>query len=287
MSRRKPETYRIDFASVAELMEYATDGASSHAANVGDQRRIMTEPGDEARTGLPGMTTAADIRALVSNGWTDGAGKVTKQAQDVQIARLPSVRRRRIRGDHGDSIDMARVYAGALDTAWTRTARASSQTPPRVRIVTNMATPAGTKGSALFWRGAAPLALADRLTESGYMVQMVTAMGGNFCTAGTEPFLINAVTKDWTAPLDISTLASTTALAGFFRTFGFSAVSKLAPTEHSIGLATPREPSPSDFDDDAHITLIIGDTVRDERSARAWLARAVEAIQPEALAQAA
>jgi hypothetical protein len=165
-----------------------------------------------------GCATGKDVLQLVRNGWPDGSKMVAELLEKTTAATaVPLDRRRRlVRTDQGDSLDIHSVYRGQLDRAWTRAVRKTTRGPQRVSILANMLCSGLDAAAVLAWRGAAAVAIADRLTASGYQVRIVVGFGGQ-CRGETVSCRITV--KDHGSPLDEATAAAVTC-PGFFRALG-------------------------------------------------------------------
>lgn len=162
--------------------------------------------------------TGNDVQRKLRDGWQEGREKVENMLGKLDTSSLvPLDRKRRlVRSDMGDSIDMNRVYAGELDTAWTVAKRQSTRGPQRVDIVTNMICHGGEDSDVLFWRGACAIALSDKLESAGYMVRLIVGFGGEHDSTKVS---CRVTVKDHGMPLDISTVSSVI-IPGFFRAIG-------------------------------------------------------------------
>lgn len=160
---------------------------------------------------------ADDVRRLISGGWSSGAERIARFAAGLEVPVIASVRRRGVWTDYGDSVDMQRVYAGQLDTAWRRTIRTNYQQPPRVCIAADCIAQGGKRAEDMFWQGAAVAALADVLTQAGYSVQCISGFRGTY---GAELNDVQVIVKDYAAPWSLADAASSLALPGFFRAIG-------------------------------------------------------------------
>jgi hypothetical protein len=169
--------------------------------------------------------TADGTAALYRGGWIDGARRIAEMPVAVNVPPT-SVRRRRVWADQGDTVDMPRVYAGNLDTAWQATRRQQRVTTRRVTIVTPISIMCNQSIDQLYPRGAAALKLADVLSEAGYSVAIVATVAvSNIEESGEALHLCHSI--DIKAPdqhLDMATLAAIMAHPGFFRTAGFAMV---------------------------------------------------------------
>lgn len=188
---------------------------------------------------------AEGVREKTAHGWTDGVQKMLAAMRDMDEPPQPkSAKRRRARGDFGDSVDMGAVWAGNLDKAWQRTERREIRASRNVTIYAALGASWKVPASKLFWRGAAALKLADILTEAGYNVQII---GTRHSVKSFEESEANAcqhiaqfvTIKELTAPLDLNSLASSLCLGGFTRLYFMQAQCK-APFEVTGNLGYSR-----------------------------------------------
>lgn len=167
-----------------------------------------------------GDNASEAVRTLIKRGgWAHGAELVSKIAAREASAPV-STRRRNVRGDYGDEVDMQRVYAGRLDAAWSRPGRASCVSRRLFRIVVNCVARSGFDAERMAWRGVAALRLADLLSSAGYGVQIETGFNERSIVQRDYQYSLRVVTKRFEDPVDLQMLAATTALPGFFRALG-------------------------------------------------------------------
>lgn len=188
-----------------------------------------------------GLETAGAVLETRKNGWIEGAGQIKAFADKLkESAPAPHSIRRKIKwADAGDSLDIHRVWSGRLGQAWESHPRQRSASGQQtVRIFAQVFQSAFTQASYGFWRGAAVLALADILSEAGYNVEIVGGMiAQGYVVKGEDMSNIYAFTvdiKSALAQLDISSLAATLALAGFFRVGLFMAMTNYADIKGEI-----------------------------------------------------
>lgn len=227
--------------------------------------------------GVPG----SQIDDTLTHGWREGAERLAAmQRPEVGIGRTN--RRRRVRGDHGDSLDPHAVMRGDLGRAWERTRRTESKAPLFVTIWANCGLMGKTSAEQAFWRGAAIVAICDALTLAGHQVEVI---GYRYSASGT--FKANKAkhqayfvpVKRFDDRLDVELLATVTCLAGFHRTAGWAVMlntpnevrqnkgySEQSPrpprsiveahgSKHNIGVPL--------FDDEAHMRQWLGDWERE------------------------
>lgn len=172
-----------------------------------------------------GVPTVPELRSVLTKGYPAGV----KKLETITCGDLPEpqdIRRRRVRSDQGDELDMQAVYRGDLGRAWSRTKRQSRRSVRSVSIVIDLCGNASVTSDQLFWRGAAGLRLAEELTNAGYSVAIYGAAGMKRLHSYDEKFQMAQFVeiKAEDSPLDMDRLASLTCLAGFFRTAFFTGI---------------------------------------------------------------
>lgn len=192
-----------------------------------------------------GCDSEAEFKERVTRGWTDGADKL--QALATREIQPTSIRRRRVRADQGDELDIHSVYRGDLSRAWSRTKRQARQGTNRlVTLVCNIAASSGTDSSELFWRGASALKLVEALEESGFTVRLVAGLGGEGIEQSGQRLdtatLVEVKAED--QPLNVADLAAIVAMPGYFRTVGFASILYAAHVTKRTVCSSLGRPSP-------------------------------------------
>lgn len=248
-----------------------------HMANVAERDRYLTGS-DRAGWYGAGCETGRDVLNLLRKGWREGRERMSGLLDAIDTSNLVPVdtRRRLHRCDLGDAVDLSAIYAGRLETAWTRARRQTSIAPQRIEICANMLCSGGDDSDVLFWRGAAAVALADKMEAAGYMVRLVVGFGG-VSTNGSERSSCRIIVKDHGAPLDIAT-ASAVLLPGFFRAIGHGwAAGHCHNAGSSASMSVEQcivEPG----------EIFLSHTVRDRETAEAWLRTQVDTFNKAAAA---
>tara|TARA_R110000868_G_scaffold125041_2_gene330499 strand:+ start:19606 stop:20475 length:870 start_codon:yes stop_codon:yes gene_type:complete len=231
-----------------------------------------------------GVSSVKELRSVLTKGYPAGVEKLEK----ITVGDLPSpqdIRRRRVRSDQGDELDMQAVYRGDLSRAWSRTKRQSRNSVRSVSIVIDLCGSARVTSDELFWRGAAGLRLASELTNAGYSVAIYGAAGsGCYTSEGNENLAQFVEIKAEDSPLDMDRLASLTCLAGFFRTSLFTGIvfaadkqgkkacgSLGAPSNALLAEGIKALPVPQD-------SIIQPKTVKNQSTAEEWLKSVLEQI---------
>ena len=188
------------------------------------------------RNGSSGDTTPLDwwgvhggyaaVKGFVSGGWRDGVEKAHAALEVLNAPRLKTIRRRKIRSDFGDHLDMQAVYGGNLDRAWESTHRdaGAMQQGQTVTLVVNLGAAWTVAAKDMCWKGAAATGLCDELQKSGRNVRIIgyTAQEGIYKNGGNKVVIVTL--KEYQDVLNESIIAATTALAGFFRSYIFKAL---------------------------------------------------------------
>lgn len=235
-----------------------------------------------------GAASVEELQQRLTKGWAEGVKKLEAIAIKELDAPL-SVRRRRIRADQGDEVDMQAVWRGDLSRAWTKTRRANRTGVRSLSIIIDLGASAVTSSEKLFWRGASALRLADQLLTAGYSVAIY---GAATAIGAAETKKLNAIQfveiKAEDAPFDMDKLAALTAMPGFFRTSLFAGINYSADridddTDYGYGQADP---------EGKHIpialkmlpsipqnAIIQPPSVLNKEAAEAWLAQAIEQIE--------
>lgn len=199
---------------------------------------------DNSWWGIPGGSDA--VAQVVKEGWAEGARKVEKVLGQIEPPRVLSSRRKKSRGPTGDEIDMQRVYAGSLDSAWSCMKREDGgrlRSPMSVTIVAHVGGNCHRDAEELFWSGACAVALARALRNSGRSCEIV----GMFYTSNTtdegKGICVEIPLQRMGAQTDLETLAGVLCLGGWFRNHGFKLMS-MAPerVRSSYGRVVDRIP---------------------------------------------
>lgn len=231
-----------------------------------------------------GAPSAGQLFDRIEKGWPEGAQRLSDLSMpDIEAK---SVRRRRERGDQGDSIDMQAVYRGDLSRAWTRTRRRESSAPRSITISMVLGASVGTTASQLAWRGVSALALTSRLIEAGYSVALyahVTSQNILASENGTSAVFVEVKAED--QPLDLDGLAALSIMPGFFRTSIFAEICRHADLlqknaagglgqvkDELVAAAIKSLPMPQ-------TAIVQPKKVLDKDSAQAWVDAAIAQIE--------
>lgn len=226
------ELDRDHFASVHEFCESGfkkvpnknvylddcTDGAEfsvrKHLRSHGNDRLEMMQ--------WLGAPTAREAMERATKGWAEGAQRALSMMDGVDVEPPESIKRRTMRADQGDELDVHSVYRGDLNRAWSRRTRSPMRARLTIRLVARIDASFTASAESLFWRGAAVLKLTDMLEAAGYRVEIIGGQYFSRVDSSTDHAMLTSFTlKDAGAPLDVEQVAGVLCNAGFFRTFGF------------------------------------------------------------------
>lgn len=195
------EEFLVDFYRVRD-----TDPTFfNHAVSVGtgnDGGSFLSlfsshRPDSMSWLGVPGGWR--EIIQKTSYGWPDLRKQLEAMMQgiELEIPRLETHtairRRKRVRSDHGDVLDMHRVYNGELDKAWelpTRIERMAVNTK-RVTLAFDVTANGGVRHDEAMWRAALCTLLTDRLAQLGrvFEVWVIDSTCNPFQDYGAPPNL--------------------------------------------------------------------------------------------------
>lgn len=183
-----------------------------------------------------GAPSYYEVQRKIENGWPELRERLLKMLHGIELE-LPlfptaaTVRRRkRFRGDQGDSLDMGRVWNGQLDTAWERPKRTEKQanSTKRITLAFDVTANAIVNNDMAMWRAALCTLLVDSLARAGriFEIWVVDSTSNPFAwsNARRPPRLWAAWCVKRTAdPLVLDRLCAMVSV-GFMRTAGFMAM---------------------------------------------------------------
>ena len=196
----------------------------------------------------PGETSLACASRLVREGWRNGLDLIQKVTDKVTAPTPKTVRRVQRWQAQGDDVEMQRIWAGNLDYAWRGTHRDTRHGPQRVRILVDAIESGGNGAEGMRWRGVAALKLCDLLTEAGYSVQVESVISCND-SSSDRVFKLRTIVKEYEQPLDLLTLAATTAMPAFFRSLMHTWGLAVAVNDRYSVSYQVRTPSAEEFPD--------------------------------------
>jgi hypothetical protein len=167
-------------------------------------------------------------RRLLEEGWEAGATRALSM-RDLLLDKLPpsrAARRRPVRADQGDEVDMHRVWNGDLDHAWHTTQRLYTYAPRPITLDIMAGGNAGRNGEQLFWSGVAGLVLTDVLEEHNFRVQLNICYSMRSNADYKDAHITRICVKEANEPLRLDSVASIAAHVGVFRYYGIASFCK-------------------------------------------------------------
>lgn len=205
--------------------------------------------------GLEGGFSA--FEGKMRQGWPELRAMLEKRLADVEleVPRFPSQtetrRRKRHRGDHGDTLNMTKVWNGDLEHAWERPVRDVRVVPntKRITLLFEVGAHCGITNEEAMWRAALCMLLVKSLAQAGrtFEIWVQSSSRGTFSSyagtsSGHEP---NPPQNLWVAwcvkkaadPVVMDRLCSMVSI-GMLRTFGFVAYD-CTPWKLGYGYGSP------------------------------------------------
>lgn len=181
---------------------------------------------------LGGLSTGLEVLEKVRYGWPEMLARLQPIVAQLRTSlELDSVtpmgiemrRRKRHRSDHGDSIDMHRVWGGQLDKAWERPIKVQrmQMTERYATLYSDLSVQHFVHTDHTLWRAAAMFCCVEVLTRMGINTEVWAGGSHSSSYIGGPSMSWNAVKiKEFTQPLNDDRLASMLS-APFLRTIGF------------------------------------------------------------------
>lgn len=186
---------------------------------------------------------AKAVLEKTQNGWPElRTAMIDKvKGMELEIPVFPSMthtrRRKRQWGEHGDTLDINRVWNGQLDRAWQRPVRVErlSQNMRRISLAFDVTANAGVTNESALWRGALCMLLVDSLARAGrtFEIYVIDSTIGAF-PSGPRRLWTSWLVKSSSMPIVPDRLAAMVSV-GYMRTVGFAA-ENMGPWTVSSGL---------------------------------------------------
>jgi hypothetical protein len=188
--------------------------------------------------GLSGAKNLAEINAVFSNGWKEGADKARKLAADLgmEIPPAQSTRRRRVVGKDGTDPIIEAWIDRDIDHLWEKRKKFTAMGHKIIQIATGWGGNAGRSSAEMFWSGAAALVLTEQLESAGYGVEVhaYSLIGPGWSSAGGYS-LLDCTVKPSDQMLAPDTFAAVLCHAGVWRAYRLAHLGH-APWDFGCGL---------------------------------------------------
>lgn len=266
---RKVSGSRADFR-FESVEDFRRIGSAALPEHLEEQNEFVAKYFACRGTDWLGVKSWDEFLKAERDGWTAGVKRAYEMLGELDLPNIQpvSIRRKMKRRDQGDELDIHRVYAGDLERAWTASERAArSHVGGIINIAVNAGLNYNQHADELFWRSAAAVVLADKLTEAGYNVGIDMVSGCEEPTYKITKSTISVSLKQPSDPLDIATLTTALALSGFARLYLIGMVHCLPGSIYS-GHGRSRD-FPAEML--THGTIICSFGVTDLQAAKKWL----------------
>lgn len=243
----KAPTLAVVALDVSDMHTLDAPGTVGHKDNGQYHARTL----DMSRDYLPegwygGISTLAEARSLMTDGWTEGNKRASGLSAGIgEVSAQPaSIRRRWVRSDEGDTLDIERAMRGDWDTAYLSQKKRRTSGNRIVSLVGCFGGNCNRSADELFWNAIQLVVTADLLEQAGYQCEVRAVVPMLFHESGPGTGLVEVTVKQPGQPLRTDVLISTFAHAGVWRTYGFMAVTAMPwPVGSCLGqcqeLATP------------------------------------------------
>lgn len=232
-----------------------------------------------------GEVNPVKVGELLTTGWTRGVSEIEKLMQKIDPLPSRSVRRRPRWGDTGHEVDIHRIWAGNLETAWLGMAKRDGTGPARVTIAIDAIASAFVSAEEMFWRGAAAAVACSLLSGAGYAVRVVSAFTGGSVNASDSDTVCRVIVKDFTEPLNMAALAGAAACPGFFRSIGhvwgyLHLDERFIAPGSGWSVKDLQPASVADLSEGGRL-FVFGQEIENEAKAREVIAAAITALQSD------
>lgn len=183
-----------------------------------------------------GAKSFGDVQDKIANGWPELRERLLKMMEgiELELPMFPSLqnvrRRKRVRDEFGDELDMQRVWSGQLDTAWARPVRTQRQSmsTKRITLAFDITANAIVNNDMAMWRAALCTLLVDSLARAGriFEIWVVDSTSNPFAwSSGNRPMRLWSAwcVKRTADPIVLDRLCGMVSV-GFMRTAGFMAM---------------------------------------------------------------
>lgn len=259
-----------DFWSYLQDAEHASLTRHPDAAR---HHKHWMEDDNAGWYGLPASHDFAGVRELVLAGWPDGLRRMDEALGSIEIPIPPiSVRRKRMRSDFGDELDIHRVFSGDFARAFGSMKRPPGTKRRALQIVVDSIASGGRDADEMFWQGAGAIKLAELLSSAGYTVELYSA----FKASANCKIDLRVLTKASGAPLDLCAAAATLALPAFFRCIGHAWIHANLEVDYDSDGVQVESLKANDGD------FVAGQGIDSKESAVAWIEKQIQRMDRHA-----
>jgi len=209
--------------------------------SVGDLLHTAPQYKTKARESWVGADSIEKLDGYVSDGWPEVEKRMNKMLEEItpppaELRPEVNRRRRRVRRDFGNEVDIHAVNQGRMDRAWDATVVEEVKTVGNklVHININLSASAGVSFDAGLWRGAAAMRIYDVLMRMGKSVAISGMFTGYRLFTDGSHGLVSCRLKQYGEPLRPDRLAAMVTL-GFMRHHLMMRGLNAHPTKKAVG----------------------------------------------------
>ena len=158
------------------------DGVSDQMETLaeGDMNRPVSQHSRKAKFVGKAVSTIGDIAREANNQWPDGQKALNTMVEDLLSQDLPDpidARRKQIWADDGDELDYDKMLNGE-ENCFRKATRELTHGETTLTIFVDISCSAAVDTMNVLWCGAAAIALASRMEEMGYRVEIFVVESG-------------------------------------------------------------------------------------------------------------
>lgn len=222
-----------------------------------------------------GPITVPKIKQYILTGWEEGLTKIRDAFGKITVPELPDIRRKGTWSEIGDDLNLDRLYNGN-DRPWRTSKRGIKRVPPPIHIIVDQGVNCGADG--MFWRGAAPVALAEQAALAGYRVAVSSGICIYSLNSNGASFLAITKIKGVNDPLNLASAAAMMAHPVSSRIMDFGhccQVSEEISGWGGVGRVTQEMLRERGCIDEKSLVLLIQSDIYTQQQAQNWLTRMV------------
>ena len=218
-----------------------------------------------------GPVTVEKIKNFILTGWDDGLDKIHKAFGDIVVPELPDIRRKGRWSEIGDDLSLDRLYGGN-ERMWRTSKRGVRRVPPPLHIIVDQGVNCGPDG--MFWRGAAPVAFAEKASMLGYRIGVTSGIFIHRLNDRGASFLAVTKIKGYNDPLNLAATAAMVAhpISSRIMDFGHCCqISEQATSWGGVGRVSIEMLKARGVIDDKAIHILMPCTISTKENAMKWI----------------
>lgn len=229
---KEHDAWVATYDTVADMVRACDNASEQNAENPDAKRRTADERASSFRTDHAwyGDSSFENVVAMVTTtGWRSGLDKARKNLEITNgyVPRVAAIKPILTWTDHGDDIEIDKVYSGELETAWRGKKKKKIASGAKlITVAIQFDALAYRSAEDFFWRGAVAAVVADALESAGYRVKIL-AYQHDRKSFGEKNYCSTIGLKDHREPLELEKLIAVTGHVGAFRWLGLGAMNEV------------------------------------------------------------